>query len=179
MRHEVPMAKTTVKKNSEPCRAKKWPRNPVLKTKTRVQTGEATTEIPTDVIPAEETPPSSSPEVLNRLWAIIESRKSAHPAVSHSARLLAKGTPQIVQKLGEELVECLIKAMAGNHASLVNESADVLYHLLVTWVNAGIQPQEIWSELERREKISHMIENSNTPLKDILNKSQTQTTKIP
>jgi phosphoribosyl-ATP pyrophosphohydrolase len=179
MRHEAPMAKTTVKKNSGSRRAKKQPRNPVLKAKTRVQIGETITEIPTDVSSTEGMSPSPSPEVLNRLWAIIESRKSADPAVSHSARLLAKGTPQIVQKLGEELVECLIEAMAGNHAGLVNESADLLYHLLVTWVNAGIQPQEIWSELERREKISHMIENGDIPLKDILNKSQTQTTKIP
>ena len=166
------MAKTTVKKNSGFRRAKKQPRNPVLKAKTRAQTDEAITEIPTDVSSTEETPPSPSPEVLNRLWAIIESRKNADPAVSHSARLIAKGTPQIVQKLGEELVECLIEAMAGNHAGLVNESADLLYHLLVTWVNAGIQPQEIWSELERREKISHMIEDGNILLKDILNKSQ-------
>jgi len=173
------VAKTTVKKKSEPRRAKKRPLIPVLKAKTRAQTGGATTEISSDVSPAEETLPFSSPEVLNRLWAIIESRKSADPSVSHSARLLAKGTPQIVQKLGEELVECLIEAMAENHTGLVNESADVLYHLLVTWVNAGIQPQEVWSELERREKVSRMIENGNIPLKNILNKSQTQTTKIP
>ena len=73
---------------------------------------------------------AASPEVLNRLWTIIDSRKGVDVAVSHSARLLAKGTPQVVQKLGEELIECLIEAMAGNHAGLVTESADVLYHLL-------------------------------------------------
>jgi phosphoribosyl-ATP pyrophosphohydrolase len=56
----------------------------------------------------------ASPEVLNRLWTIIESRKSADPAVSHSARLLAKGKPRIAQKLGEEAIECLIEIMAGN-----------------------------------------------------------------
>ena len=77
--------------------------------------------------------PAATPEVLNRLWTIIDSRKGVDAAVSHSARLLAKGTPQVVQKLGEELIECLIEAMAGNHAGLVAESADVLYHLLVTW----------------------------------------------
>src|SRR5207244_1438337 len=43
---------------------------------------------------------SASPDVLNRLWTIIDSRRDADPAVSHSARLLARGTPQVVQKLG-------------------------------------------------------------------------------
>src|SRR6478736_662332 len=89
----------------------------------------------------------------------------AHPGASHSARLLARGTPQVVQKLGEELVECLIEAMAENHAGLVAESADVLYHLLITWVNAGIHPEEVWAELTRREQVSHLTEGADVPLK--------------
>jgi phosphoribosyl-ATP pyrophosphohydrolase len=121
----------------------------------------------------------ASPDVLNRLWTIIDSRRGADPAVSHSARLLARGTPQVVQKLGEELVECLIEAMAGNRTGLVRESADVLYHLLVTWVNAGISPMEVWTELERREEVSHMTEGADVPLKRLLSKVQVQTTKIP
>jgi phosphoribosyl-ATP pyrophosphohydrolase len=171
------MTKTTVKKKSEPQRVNKRPRKSVPKAKTRGQTARAASEIPSDTSPAEALPPSSSPEVLNRLWAIIESRKGADPAVSHAARLLARGTPQIVQKLGEELVECLIEAMSGNHAGLVNESADVLYHLLLAWVNAGIQPEEIWSELERREDVSRMTEG--VPLKRVLGGMQVGTTKIP
>ena len=97
-------------------------------------------------------------------------------AVSHSARLLAKGTPQVVQLLGEELIECLIEAMAGNHAGLVTESADVLYHLLVTWVNAGIQPEEVWAELTRREEVSRQSED--IPLKRLPD-DYVGTSKIP
>ena len=78
----------------------------------------------------------AGPAVLNRLWTIIESRKSADPDASHSARLLARGTARVAQKLGEEAVECLIEALAGNRIGLIEESADVLYHLLVTWVSA-------------------------------------------
>jgi phosphoribosyl-ATP pyrophosphohydrolase len=89
----------------------------------------------------------------------MDSRKGADAAVSHSARLLAKGTLQVVQKLGEELIACLIEAMAGNHAGLVAESADVLYHLLVPWVNAGIEPEEVWAELTRRDKVTHQSED--------------------
>src|ERR1700676_3080356 len=49
--------------------------------------------------------PQANPEVLNRLWTIIESRKRADPDVSHSARLLARGTARVAQKLGEEAIE--------------------------------------------------------------------------
>lgn len=118
-----------------------------------------------------------SPDVLDRLWVIIDSRKDADATVSHSAKLLARGTPQVVQKLGEELIECLIEAMAGNHAGLVTESADVLYHLLVTWVNAGIHPEEVWAELVRREEVSHLTEG--VPLKRVVGDMEVGTTKIP
>jgi phosphoribosyl-ATP pyrophosphohydrolase len=121
----------------------------------------------------------SGADVLNRLWTIIDSRRDADPALSHSARLLAKGTPQVAQKLGEEFVECLIEAVGGNRDGLMRESADVLYHLLVTWVNAGLRPEEVWAELERREEISQMTEDGSLSLKKILSKTQATTTKIP
>ncbi len=121
----------------------------------------------------------ASPDVLNRLWTIIESRKSADPDVSHSARLLARGTARVAQKLGEEAVECLIEAMAGNRVELIGESADLLYHLLVTLVDAGIRPEEVWQELQRRERVSHLSEGDDVPLKRLLGSVQIGTTKIP
>jgi len=122
---------------------------------------------------------SGCAEVLDRLWAIIESRMAADPARSHSARLLGKGTPQVVQKLGEEFVECLIEAASGTQEGLKRESADVLYHLLVVWVNAGLRPEEVWAELARREEISHLTKEEGAPLKRILARAQVHTTKIP
>ena len=80
------------------------------------------------------------------------------PRRSHSARLLARGTPKVAQKLGEEAVECLIEAVSGDKRKLVGESADVLYHLVVLWVDQGIVPEEIWRELERREGTSGIEE---------------------
>ena len=132
-----------------------------------------------DLSAVEPTTPPATPEVLDRLWAIIDDRKHADPLASHSARLLARGTSQVVQKLGEELVECLIEAMAGNRAGLVAESADVLYHLLITWVNAGIQPEEVWAELTQRERASHLTEGAEVPVKRVLSHMRVGTTKIP
>src|SRR3954453_17705249 len=61
----------------------------------------------------------ANPGVLNRLWTIIDSRKGVDATVSHSARLLAKGTPQVVQKLGEEVNDHAIEGMARMRAGRV------------------------------------------------------------
>jgi phosphoribosyl-ATP pyrophosphohydrolase len=98
--------------------------------------------------------------VLDRLWSVVVSRRTAAPAVSHSARLLSRGTAKVAQKFGEEAVECLIEAVAGNHDAVVAESADVLYHLIVLWVSAGVRPDEVWTELKRREGVSGIAEKA-------------------
>jgi phosphoribosyl-ATP pyrophosphohydrolase len=113
-------------------------------------------------------------EVLDRLWSVVKGRRRADPAVSHSARLLSRGTAKVAQKFGEEAVECLIEAVAGNHDAVVAESADVLYHLIVLWVASGIDPQEVWDELRRREGISGIAEKASRTVARRL-----RTTKIP
>ena len=105
-------------------------------------------------------PVESDAVVLDRLFAVVESRRHADPTVSHSARLLSRGPAKVAQKFGEEAVECLIEATLGNPQALVAESADVLYHLLVLWVSCGVRPAEVWSELIRREGISGIAEKA-------------------
>jgi len=105
-------------------------------------------------------PDAPSAVVLDRLWGVVTGRRTASPDTSHSARLLSRGTPKIAQKFGEEAVECLIEAVAGNRAALVAESADVLYHLIVMWVDAGVRPEDVWAELERREGVSGIAEKA-------------------
>jgi phosphoribosyl-ATP pyrophosphohydrolase len=96
--------------------------------------------------------------VLDALHGTVNSRRRANPATSHSARLLARGTAKVAQKLGEEAVETVIEAARGNRAAVVTESADLLYHLIVVWVDAGIAASEIWAELKRREGVSGIAE---------------------
>ena len=102
--------------------------------------------------------------VLDRLWQTIENRRAAGDVQnSHSARLLARGSAKVAQKLGEEAVECVIEAAQGHRPEIVLESADVLYHLLVVWVDAGIRLEEVWAELRRREGISGIAEKAARP----------------
>jgi phosphoribosyl-ATP pyrophosphohydrolase len=99
-------------------------------------------------------------DILDRLWSVVMSRRSADPSTSHSARLLGRGTAKVAQKFGEEAVECLIEAVAKNPTALVAESADLLYHLIVMWVAAGVEPAEVWAELHRREGVSGIAEKA-------------------
>ncbi|MBR0674125.1 phosphoribosyl-ATP diphosphatase [Neoroseomonas soli] len=102
--------------------------------------------------------------ILDRLWQVVEERRQARDTmISHSARLLARGTAKVAQKLGEEAVECVIEAAIGNRAATVLESADLLYHLMVVWVDAGIRPEEVWTELARRQGISGIAEKASRP----------------
>lgn len=117
-------------------------------------------------------------EVLDRLHAVVLSRRNADPAISHSARLLGRGPAKVAQKFGEEAVECLIEAVQGNRDALVGESADVLYHLLVVWVSAGVAPQEVWAELQRREGVSGLVEKASRA-KLLPRQLGLGTTKIP
>jgi phosphoribosyl-ATP pyrophosphohydrolase len=116
--------------------------------------------------------------VLDRLYGVIETRRDADPTISHSARLLSRGPAKVAQKFGEEAVECLIEAVAGNHDAVVAESADVLYHLLVLWVSSGVSPIDVWAELERREGISG-IEEKAARAKAVAVSRSPLTTKIP
>jgi phosphoribosyl-ATP pyrophosphohydrolase len=108
--------------------------------------------------------PGAEASILDRLWRVVEERRQAGDTMtSHSARLLARGTAKVAQKLGEEAVECVIEAATGNRAATVLESADLLYHLMVVWVDAGIRPEEVWGELARRQGISGIAEKAARP----------------
>ncbi|HEX4366974.1 MAG TPA: phosphoribosyl-ATP diphosphatase [Rhodopila sp.] len=123
-------------------------------------------------------PVKSDAVVLDRLFAVIEDRRDADPAVSHSARLLSRGPAKVAQKFGEEAVECLIEAVAGNRDALIAESADVLYHLLVLWVSSGVESAEVWAELIRREGISGIAEKA-ARTKPVVVRRKLGTSKIP
>ena len=97
---------------------------------------------------------------LDRLFAVINARKSADPETSYTAKLLAKGKLKCAKKLGEEAVETSIAAVAEDKRALVNESADLLYHLMVLWTACGIEPGDVYAELEARSGISGLTEKA-------------------
>lgn len=97
---------------------------------------------------------------LERLYATLAARRGGDPDKSYTAKLFGRGREKIVQKLGEEAVETVIAGMNNDRAEIVSESADLLYHLLVLWIDAGLKPEDIWAELERREGVSGLTEKA-------------------
>ena len=124
-------------------------------------------------------PAEGDATVLDRLHATIEARRGEGLIhASHSARLLSRGTAKVAQKLGEEAVELVIEAVSRNREATIAETADVLYHLMVLLVDAGITPAEIWGELRRREGMSGIVEKASRPRPKAL-LAIAQTTKLP
>ena len=97
---------------------------------------------------------------LDKLYRVIQERRGADPAESHTARLFERGLPKIAQKVGEEAVETLIEGLNGDRAKLAEESADLLYHLLVLWAARDLEPDEVWQALEARVGVSGLAEKA-------------------
>ncbi|MEO0392939.1 MAG: phosphoribosyl-ATP diphosphatase [Pseudomonadota bacterium] len=87
---------------------------------------------------------------LDQLDAILAERRHANPETSYTASLYAKGTAKIAQKVGEEAVETVIEAMRGDKQKLAEESADLLYHLLVLWQVCDMPASEVYEVLADR-----------------------------
>jgi phosphoribosyl-ATP pyrophosphohydrolase len=98
--------------------------------------------------------------VLDRLYRTVADRKGADPDSSYTARLYARGTAKIAQKVGEEAVETVIEAIRGDAGKVAAESADLLYHLLVLWADAGVEPAGVWRLLAGREGTSGLAEKA-------------------
>ncbi len=101
--------------------------------------------------------------IVQRLFETIESRRGGDPETSHSAKLFARGRGKICQKLGEEAVEIVVAALDQKPKHVARESADLLYYLMVLWADTGLEPADIWAELEAREGLSGVDEKKSRP----------------
>jgi phosphoribosyl-ATP pyrophosphohydrolase len=97
---------------------------------------------------------------LTRLEATIRARRSEDPERSYVARLTRAGRAKMAQKLGEEAVETVIAAMAGDAAALTSEAADLMFHLLVLLADGGVSLADVSAELTRREGVSGLAEKA-------------------
>jgi phosphoribosyl-ATP pyrophosphohydrolase len=91
---------------------------------------------------------------LERLYLAVLAAKDLDPASSRTARLFQSGPSKMAKKLAEEAIEVVIDAVNGKSDAVVRESADLLYNLTVLWASAGVRPEDVWHEMDRRE---HML----------------------
>ena len=91
---------------------------------------------------------------IERLYLAVLAARHLDPATSRTARLFQRGPSKMAKKLAEEAIEVVIDAVIGDSDAVVRESADLLYNLAVLWASAGVRPEDVWREMERRE---HML----------------------
>lgn len=101
------------------------------------------------------------PGYLKHLYNIVEARKGVDASESYIAMLFDKGTHKIAQKVGEEAVETVIEAVAGNKDGIINESSDLLFHLLILLADQNVTLEEVFAEMHRREGVSGLTEKAN------------------
>lgn len=102
----------------------------------------------------------TSTDPFDALEAVIRSRRGGDAKASYVAALFEKGRPKIAQKVGEEAVEAAIAAVQGDRGALKGEAADLIFHLIVLLVDAGLRLDDVRAELARREGLSGLIEKA-------------------
>jgi phosphoribosyl-ATP pyrophosphohydrolase len=95
---------------------------------------------------------------ISRLYQAAQSCRHDDPSTSRTARLLRSGRNKMAKKLAEEAVEVVIDAMNGDREAVIKESADLIYNLVVLWVASGIRPEDVWKEMDRRERLLGIAE---------------------
>ena len=98
-------------------------------------------------------------DTIEKLVKIIKSKKGNDVKSSYTSFLLSKGNDHCLNKLKEELTE--FEDAIKNNKNKVHESADVIYHLLVTLESTGINFDDIIKELKKREGASGFKEKRN------------------
>lgn len=95
---------------------------------------------------------SKNPNELMGLFATIQDKKITMPKGSYTASLFKAGLDKISLKVAEEALEVVQAAQKETKVRLIEESADLLYHLFVLLINQNIQIGEVEGELARRKK---------------------------
>lgn len=90
--------------------------------------------------------------MIDELYAIIKDRKENPKEGSYTNKLLNEGYNRCAQKVGEEAVEVIIAAGTQGRERLIEESADLVYHLLVLLVQQGVSLEEVKAELRQRHQ---------------------------
>lgn len=98
--------------------------------------------------------------IFDELFNTIRARKGADPQESYTASLFEKGRGKIAQKVGEEAVETCIEALQDDKQKIAAESADLLFHLMILWADAGLSPDDIFKILKDRQGTSGHAEKA-------------------
>ncbi len=104
------------------------------------------------------TVPADGQDRLARLAVAIAEVRAGGRLSPRTSKLLGSDIAKMAKKVVEEAAETAIDAVRGDHLAVVNESVDLLYNLSIVWSEMGIDPEEVWAEMDRRERLLGMVE---------------------
>ena len=88
-------------------------------------------------------------QFIKEMFDNLKKRKTINKNKSYTAHLI--DNPELLaKKIGEESSELIIDLIKKDKEGIVNESADLMYHLIVLWISVGVDPQDVWKELSNR-----------------------------
>jgi phosphoribosyl-ATP pyrophosphohydrolase len=104
-------------------------------------------------------------DVLDTIAATVAARRDANPQTSYVASLNEKGIDKILQKVGEEAVEVILAAKnadssVSDSAEVINEVADLVFHILVMLDRLGISHNDVMAALAARQGVSGLEEKA-------------------
>ena len=103
---------------------------------------------------------------IETLMETVQDRMENPREGSYTSYLFAKGEQKILKKVVEECGEVVIASLAQTRQDLVNESADLLYHLVVLWAQKGVSLDEINAELEKRAEKQGNLKPERKPVEN-------------
>ena len=104
-------------------------------------------------------------QFIKEMFDNLKKRKGMNRSKSYTSYLI--DNPKLLaKKIGEESSELIIEFVKKDKEGIVNESADLIYHLLALWISIGIDPEDIWKELYNRRQKSGFEEKNSRNLKN-------------
>jgi phosphoribosyl-ATP pyrophosphohydrolase len=94
---------------------------------------------------------------ISRLYEAILACPTKEPR-SRTAKLINDGVPKMAKKLAEEAVEVALDAVVRDRDAVILESVDLIYNLTVLWTALDVKPEDVWAEMDRRERLYGICE---------------------
>ena len=94
---------------------------------------------------------------MEALYQLLAGRKTNPKEGSYTTYLFQKGIDKILKKVGEECTEVIVAGKGGSKEETIFEIADLAYHVMVLMVEMGIQPKDIFAQLESRHVVDHKV----------------------
>ncbi|MBR0219941.1 MAG: bifunctional phosphoribosyl-AMP cyclohydrolase/phosphoribosyl-ATP diphosphatase HisIE [Clostridia bacterium] len=94
---------------------------------------------------------------MEALYQLLVGRKTSPKEGSYTTYLFQKGIDKILKKVGEECTEVIVAGKGGSKEETIFEIADLAYHVMVLMVEMGIQPKDIFAQLESRHVVDHKV----------------------